>query len=142
MNNTVIYCRTANCDMEIIERQLEVLNRYVQKTGYVYSAVYCDCNESGATLDRPNMLKLLNDIRAGEVKRIIVKDLSRLARSHYHFYKLINIFYEYGVELISVNDGGFVDIEWAKKSFDTLLAFDTINKVEITAKHQRQYETV
>ena len=122
MNNTVAYCRSAKSDLEVIIRQLETLNTYGQKMGYTYSAVYCDCNESGITLNRPNMQMLINDIRDGKVKRVIVENISRLFRSSVHTFKLIDIFSEYGVELISVKDGGFIDIGWAKKSFNMLLA--------------------
>jgi DNA invertase Pin-like site-specific DNA recombinase len=123
MNNTVIYCRIANGSAEVMAMQLVAMNQYTQMIGYTPYATYCDWNESGATLDRPSMQKLLSDIRAGEVRRIIVKDLSRLARSLFHIHELIHIFVEHGVELISASDGGVVDMTGAIQLADAFLEF-------------------
>jgi len=67
MNDTVIYCRTASGGVDEIANalQLDSLNQYGQSMGYSPSAAYCDWNESGKTLDRPYLQKLLADVRAG-----------------------------------------------------------------------------
>ena len=110
MNNTVLYCRTANSDKSVLESQLKSLYQYGRMNGYEPNTEYCDWNESGLTLDRPSMQKLLADIRAGEVKRIIVKNLSRFSRNLFHINELNHLFCEHDVEVVSVNDGGVIDM--------------------------------
>ena len=102
--DTVLYCRTANSSTDINELQLDMLRRYGHKMGYASCTEYCDWNESGLTLNRPNMQKLLTAIRARNVKQIIVKDFPRLTRNMMHAQELICLFHEYDVELVSIND--------------------------------------
>ena len=124
MDNTVIYCRTANSDVDIVEMQEEMLKQYAQANGYNLKATYCDWNVSGVTLDRPALKKLLSDVCAGKVQRIIVKDISRLARSFFLAGELFCLFSKYGVELIAVNDGGVVDTLWKNNDLtDAMAAF-------------------
>jgi len=132
-NDTVIYCRTASSGVDGISNalQLDSLRQYGQSMGYSPIAAYCDWNESGITLDRPYLQKLLADIRAGAVKRVIVKDLSRLARNSYHLHELMRLFREHGVELVSVNDGGAVDLD------ESLVISDMIAQFAIQGRKRR-----
>jgi len=107
--STVLYCRTANGGANAMALQVVALNQYALEMGYIPFMAYCDMNESGATLDRPGMQKLLADIRACKVKRIIVKDLLRLSRNISQLHDLLNLFNDFDVEIVSFNDGGVVD---------------------------------
>ena len=120
MSNTVIYCRIANSGVDVQRQQLEMLNQYSQKMGYMPIQAYCDWNTSGATLDRPYMNRLLSEVRAGEVRRIVVKDLSRLARDFLLTDELFRLFREHDVELVSMNDGGVVNMTEANKLSDAM----------------------
>jgi DNA invertase Pin-like site-specific DNA recombinase len=51
------------------------------------------------------MRKLIADIYSGEVDLVIVTDFARLTRNPLYIQKLLNLFNDYGVELIAVNDG-------------------------------------
>ena len=115
MSETVLYCRTANGGMEMINQQLESLRQYGKDKGYAIAAEYNDCNMNGTEINRPELQKLLNDIRAGKVKRIIVNDLSRLARNLLLFVELDRLFENNGVELISVKDSDFTDTAFNKE---------------------------
>ena len=122
MSNTVIYCRTANSGADAQEQQLEMLNQYSQKMGYAPIKAYCDWNTSGVTLDRPYMNRLLSEVRAGEVKRVVVKDLARLSRNYLQNDELLNLFREHNVELVSMNDGGVINMTEANKLSDAFWA--------------------
>ncbi|MDR0999734.1 MAG: recombinase family protein [Clostridiales bacterium] len=122
-DKTVIYCRTANGGNEAIERQTELLTRYSLEQGYQVAAVYSDCNESGGALSRPSMQMLLNDIRSGQVSRVIVTDTARLCRNLLHFLELVHLFEDCGVELIAVKDGGAVNMHMATMYADAFMKF-------------------
>ena len=123
MSETALYCRTAYNSAEAERSQVELLKWYAQKNGFNSCAIYCEWNTSGVTLDRPFMQKLLSDVRTGEVKRIIVKDLSRFARSFLIINELFRLLREYDVEVISINDGGVIDIEWGNDLADAIRLF-------------------
>jgi DNA invertase Pin-like site-specific DNA recombinase len=122
-NKTVVYCRTANGGFEAIERQTELLTRYSLEQGYQVAAVYSDCNESGGTLSRPSIQMLLNDVRSGQVGRIVTADIARLCRSLLHFLELVHLFEDCGVELIAVKDGGAVNMFMSIMYADAFMKF-------------------
>ena len=57
------------------------LRSYCSAMGFTVNAVHIDPGYSGATLDRPGINKVIKDVRAGYVKKVIVWKLDRLSRS-------------------------------------------------------------
>jgi len=101
----VSYCRVANADDWVMQRQSEVIERYAESEGFLITDCYCDNGKSGITLDRPGFNSLMSDIRNGNVKFVIAKDASRIARGYHLLNDLIDEVESYGVTLITVNDG-------------------------------------
>ena len=67
--------------------------------------LYCDDDISGVSFVRPEFARMMNDIRAGKVTCVIVKDLSRLGRNMIESGEYIEqIFPRMGVRFISVTD--------------------------------------
>ena len=65
-----------------------------------------DDGYSGVLFDRPAFQEMMDDIVAGKVNCVIVKDLSRLGREYIETGRYLRqIFPTYGVRFISVNDG-------------------------------------
>ena len=62
----------------------------------------CDNNQSGATLKRPALRRLMQLIREGKVKVVVVNRLDRISRSLSQFLELMAFFEEHGVALVSV----------------------------------------
>lgn len=64
-----------------------------------------DDGYTGTDFDRPAFQQMLEDIRAGAVNCVIVKDLSRFGREYINAGKYIDrLFPCYGVRLIAIND--------------------------------------
>ncbi len=65
-----------------------------------------DDGYTGTDFDRPGFQCMMDDIRAGAVNCVIVKDLSRFGREYINAGKYIDrLFPYYGVRLIAINDG-------------------------------------
>lgn len=65
-----------------------------------------DDGYSGVLFDRPEFQKMMEEIMAGKVNCVIVKDLSRLGREYIETGRYLRqIFPTYGVRFISINDG-------------------------------------
>ncbi len=98
---------------ESIEVQVEIAKKFVeefngQKTGEVIDIVDCytDLGKTGSNFEREGFLRLLQDIRLGEINCIIVKDLSRFGRNYLEAGNYIEkIFPFLGVRFIAVADG-------------------------------------
>lgn len=78
---TALYERLSRDDDQIgdsnsIVNQKKYLEGYCAQQGYTNFAHYTDDGFSGGTFERPAWKKLVADIEAGKVARVIVKDMS------------------------------------------------------------------
>jgi len=91
-----------------IRNQRELLNAFVESSPDLsqYEVVeFCDDGYSGTNFDRPGVKSLLDEVRAGNIQCIIVKDLSRFGRNYIDIGDYLEqIFPFLGVRFISVND--------------------------------------
>ncbi|MDK9711212.1 recombinase family protein [Acidaminobacter sp.] len=72
-----------------------------------------DDGYSGIIFDRPAFKEMMEDVHAGKINCVIVKDLSRLGREHTETGRYLRrIFPAYGVRFIAIND----NIDTAKDS--------------------------
>jgi DNA invertase Pin-like site-specific DNA recombinase len=102
---TAIYCRTARKSAKGISAQREMLTRYANEHGCCDYSVFVDDGVVGSHIDRPAFQAVLAEIRAGDIKRVLTKDISRLCRNPILCAKVLSTFRQYEVELISVSDG-------------------------------------
>lgn len=98
-----IYARQSadKADSISIDSQIEFC-RY-EARGEPYK-VYVDKGFSGKNTSRPQFLEMLNDVRNGNITRVICYKLDRCSRSILDFIKLIEEFKEFGVEFISCTE--------------------------------------
>ncbi|MBR1677726.1 MAG: recombinase family protein [Clostridia bacterium] len=107
---TAIYCRLSvddelNGESNSITHQKEMLGEYAQKKGYGNVKFYVDDGYSGTNFNRPAFKELIQDIDAGYVGTVIVKDMSRLGRDYLKVGYYSEVYFgEAGVHFIAVND--------------------------------------
>ena len=66
---------------------------------------FCDDGFSGTNFERPDFQRMIDLIRAGEIRIVIVKDLSRFGRDYLEVGDYLeHIFPFLGVRMISIND--------------------------------------
>lgn len=83
-----------------------MLERYCKENGFTNYRFYVDDGYSGTTFDRPDFQRMVADVRAGLVKRVIIKDMSRFGRDYLQVGMYTEmIFPEYEVHFVAVNDG-------------------------------------
>lgn len=95
------------CDSDSIENQEALVRAYVESDPSLsLFSVYSDNGETGVDFERDDFERLLDDIRAGKVDCVIVKDLSRFGRNYIEAGEYLEkIFPFMGVRFIAVNDG-------------------------------------
>ncbi|MCM1134724.1 MAG: recombinase family protein [Clostridium sp.] len=77
--------------------------------------MYCDNGHTGTNFERPQFERLLQDVKAGKLDCIVVKDLSRFGRNYWETGNYLErIFPFLGVRFVAIADG-----------FDTLTAART-----------------
>lgn len=67
---------------------------------------FCRYRYHTSLFNRPGFQRILADIKAGKIKRVVVKDMSRFGRNYLQVGMYTEmLFPEYGVHFIAVNDG-------------------------------------
>ena len=106
--NTAAYARLSvekETD-ESIETQITMLYQYIAgHSEYDLIDTYADNGHTGTDFDRPEFNRMMDDVRAGKIQCIIVKDLSRFGRNLVETgYYLETLLPKLNVRLIAIND--------------------------------------
>lgn len=101
-----------------VENQRRMLDRFVEaQTDISMVAEFVDDGVSGIIFDRKAFKEMMEQIEAGEINCVIVKDLSRFGREYIETGRYLRrIFPAYGVRFIAIND----NIDTLKDSPDDL----------------------
>jgi len=94
-------------DYNSLETQKESLMAYIQAhkyEGWELYDIYEDAGYSAADLNRPELQRLLNDIRRKKINIVLVYKIDRLTRSPKDFYQLIELFEKYNISFISITE--------------------------------------
>ena len=107
-----------------IENQKRILEDYARKNGFTNIRHFTDDGIRGTTFKRPGLDAMLDEIRAGNVATVIIKDQSRIGRDVVEVGLLKRTFDEYHVRFIAAND----NLDTAN-GFDIMSIFrDVINE--------------
>ncbi len=97
---------------------------------------YDDGGYSGGSTDRPDLQKLLDDIRARKVDVIVVYKVDRLTRSLADFAKLVELFDAHGVSFVSVTQQFNTTTSMGRLTLNVLLSFAQFER-EVTSERIR-----
>lgn len=111
--HTAVYLRLSREDMgnsrtesNSIRSQRDMIRSFIQsqENMEIYD-IYADDGYSGVDFDRPEFRRMMEDIEAGNVNCVIVKDLSRLGRDYIEAGRLIQkTFPAFSVRFIALTD--------------------------------------
>jgi DNA invertase Pin-like site-specific DNA recombinase len=99
---SAIYVRVSSRDQSHAS-QLPDLERWVEAHGC--SVEWFEDTFTGRTMDRPGMEKLMADLRAGKIERVVVWRLDRLGRTTRGLCQLFDELGERKIDLVSLRDG-------------------------------------
>ena len=123
-----------------LDAQREACAAYVasQKAeGWVLlPTVYEDAGISGGTLERPGLQRLLDDIDAGLVDRIVVYKVDRLTRSLSDFAKLVDRLDAASTGFVSVTQSFNTATSMGRLTLHMLLSFAQFER-EVTAEREQ-----
>lgn len=116
-----------------------MLEDYARRNGFPNPTHFTDDGISGTRFDRPGFTAMMEEVEAGNVEAIIVKDMSRLGRDYLKVGQIMEILRQRGVRLIAINDG--VDSQNGENDFTPFLnimyefyARDTSRKIKSVFK--------
>lgn len=104
-----LYCRVSTDEQAregvSLDEQQERLKAYCRAMGWNEEPLlFIDDGYSAKNLDRPELNRLLQEVKKGTISKILVTKLDRLSRRLLDLLKLIDTFQEYNVSFISISE--------------------------------------
>ena len=122
-----------------ISHQKQMLEEFARRNGLPNPTHFTDDGVSGTRFDRPGFLALMEEVEAGRVEAIVIKDMSRLGRDYLKVGQVMEILRQRGVRLIAINDGvdslnGDDDFTPFRNIMNEFYARDTSRKIRSVFK--------
>src|SRR5258706_2861417 len=123
-----------------LDAQYEAASAYIKSQAHagwtLIRSRYDDGGYSGGSTDRPDLQKLLDDIRSRKIDVIVVYKVDRLTRSLADFAKLVELFDAHGVSFVSVTQQFNTTTSMGRLTLNVLLPFAQFER-EVTSERIR-----
>src|ERR1700722_14542900 len=123
-----------------LDAQYDAASAYIKSQAHagwtLIRSRYDDGGYSGGSTDRPDLQRLLDDIRARKLDVIVVYKVDRLTRSLADFAKLVELFDAYGVSFVSVTQQFNTTTSMGRLTLNVLLSFAQFER-EVTSERIR-----
>src|SRR5271168_4700970 len=127
-------------DFNSLDAQYEAASAYIKSQAHAgwtqIRSRYDDGGYSGGSTDRPDLQKLMEDIRARKIDVIVVYKVDRLTRSLADFAKLVELFDAHGVSFVSVTQQFNTTTSMGRLTLNVLLSFAQFER-EVTSERIR-----
>ena len=132
--STAIYARLSvensgkSEKVDVIANQIEICKSYIAERPYLNLIdTYVDNGRTGTVFDRPEFNRLMNDIRTGRIKCLVVRDLSRFGRDYIEAGTYLErVFPQIGLRFIAI-----------KENYDNLIRTAPAKASSSSAKHDQ-----
>jgi DNA invertase Pin-like site-specific DNA recombinase len=139
MNKAAIYARVSTYE-QTVEPQIESCKRWCENNGFDYD-VFAEEGISGATTSRTQLDRMMQRIRMGEYKALVIWKLDRLGRSTIHLLQLLEEFRNKNVQ-IAITTGNIDTSKPEGRLFFTMVAgFAELEREYIKQRVQLSMDT-
>ncbi len=139
-----VYVRVSTDDQRdngySIDSQLRMIKEYCEKNNYDIVDVYNDAGHSGKDLMRPEMQRLLKDIKSHKIEVIVAIKVDRLTRNNYDGFWFLNYCEEHDVKIELILEPYDVSTVNGEMIFGMNLVFGQRERKEIGARTKRAME--
>jgi site-specific DNA recombinase len=123
-----------------LDAQYDASSAYIKSQAHagwtLIRSRYDDGGYSGGSTDRPDLQRLLDDIRARKIDVIVVYKVDRLTRSLADFAKLVELFDAHRVSFVSVTQQFNTTTSMGRLTLNVLLSFAQFER-EVTSERIR-----
>jgi site-specific DNA recombinase len=127
-------------DFNSLDAQYEASSAYIKSQAHagwtLLRSRYDDGGYSGGSTDRPNLQRLLEDVRDRKIDVIVVYKVDRLTRSLADFAKLVELFDAHSVSFVSVTQQFNTTTSMGRLTLNVLLSFAQFER-EVTSERIR-----
>lgn len=115
-----------------IKEQTDRMKKYCEAMGWKVYNVYTDAGYSGASTDRPGLQKMIKDVKAGKVDKVLVYKLDRLSRSQLDtLYLIEKVFLANGVDFVSMSENFDTSTPFGRAMIGILAVFAQLEREQI-----------
>jgi len=127
-------------DFNSLDAQYEASSAYIKSQAHagwtLIRSRYDDGGYSGGSTERPNLQRLLEDVRSHKIDIIVVYKVDRLTRSLADFAKLVELFDAHDVSFVSVTQQFNTTTSMGRLTLNVLLSFAQFER-EVTSERIR-----
>lgn len=133
-----VYCRVSTMEQATdgysIGEQKERLKHYANAQGYEVVGVYSDEGFSGKDLLRPDMQKLLSDVKRGKIDIVLAYKLDRLSRHVKDVLELVELFDKHNVVLYSLQENFDLASPFGRAALKMMATFGELERETIVER--------
>lgn len=115
-----------------IDEQIERMNKYCEAMGWQVYKTYTDAGYSGANTDRPALKRMIKDIEAGKIDKVLVYKLDRLSRSQLDtLYLIEKVFLANNTDFVSMSENFDTSTPFGRAMIGILAVFAQLEREQI-----------
>ena len=115
-----------------IDEQIERMKKYCEAMGWTIYNTYTDAGFSGANTDRPGLQRMIRDIKAGKIDKVLVYKLDRLSRSQKDTLELIeDVFIANKTDFVSMSENFDTSTPFGRAIIGILAVFAQLEREQI-----------
>ena len=103
MKSVAIYLRVSTSNQSV-DSQRTAIQKYLEANNILDAVTYADEGISGAAKSRPQLDRLIEDVKLGKVSTIICYSLSRISRSVSHLLTVLEQFEANKAQFVSITE--------------------------------------
>lgn len=117
--------------------QEEKLRAYAKFKGYeAIEPVYMDDGYSAKSINRPAILRLIEDVKAGKINTVLIYKLDRLSRRVKDVLELVELFEKYSVTLYSLTENIDLSSPFGRAALKMSATFSELERETIVERTQ------
>lgn len=142
--NCAVYVRKSTekgleLEFNSLHNQEDACRSYIMSQAFnnwEYFKTYTDGGISGGTMERPALKQMLEDIRRGLIRTVVVYKVDRLSRSIMDFHNMMEEFDKYGCNFVSITQAFDTSTSMGKLTLNMLLSFAQFER-EVSSERVR-----
>lgn len=115
-----------------IDIQKDKLATFCDLKGYGEFEHYTDGGYSGSNIERPELMRLIQDCKDGKICRVVIYKLDRLSRSQKDtLYLIEEVFLPHGVDFVSINENFDTSTPFGRAAIGIMSVFAQLERENI-----------
>lgn len=133
---TYIYARVSTPKQKVdLENQIQMLKQFCFSNGYCISKIFSDIASGISFEKRKDFFKMLDDVIAGKVERVVITYKDRLSRVGFELF--YHLFKKYNCEIVVISEVGSEKLD-SEEIFEEIISLLHCYSMKLYSKRKGQ----